>query len=236
MKHCLAIWNVSAAIADAREKHSHLKAKRYAPQIVVPLGIWYDRIPKIPHTKRQKGRIVFMGHLLEKQGLQKVIEAMPEVIKKIPKAHLVVIGSGDYEQKLKDLVVTKKLSSHVKFLGFIESHKKVEEELCKSTLAVATYVPDPKSFTYFADPGKIKNYLAAGLPVMLTDVPPIAKSIAKEKSAILCSYDSGDIAKKITDLLTDQNKLVNYSKNATNYAKQFDWNIVFKKALDSSLQ
>ncbi len=234
LENCTAVWNVSDAITDAREKYGKLNRHKNALQITVPLGIWYQRIPKLPLSKRERYRIVFMGHLLEKQGLQMVIEALPRVLESLPKAQLVVIGTGEYEKNLKALVAEKKLDGNVKFLGYIESHKKVENELAKSVIAVATYKPDPESFTYYADPGKIKNYLAASLPVMLTMVPPIAKEIAQKKAAIICNYDSTDIANKIISLLSNESKLQEYSKNASKFAKKFDWNIVFENAISQS--
>ena len=121
-------------------------------------------------------------------------------------------------------------------MGYIKDHKDVEKILSKSTVAVATYKPDPESFTYFADPGKIKNYLACGLPVFLTDVPSIAKKLEKEKCGIICSYNEVDVGKKIINLLSDKKKLDLYSTNAKKFAKDFDWNIIFEKALKLSIK
>lgn len=235
LENCEIIWNVSPRIERARKKKWGKESKRFVKQIVVPLGMWYDRIPKVPFSKKNRYRVIFMGHLLEKQGLQIVIEAMPAILKKLPKAELIVIGAGPYEEKLKQLVANKKLEKHVKFLGYIKDHKNVEKELAKSMLAVATYKPSKDSFTYFADPGKIKNYLGAGLPIVLTDVPQIGKVIEKKKSGYLTKYNKFSVANKILLILANENKLREFSKNTRSMAREFDWNIVFRNALKETV-
>lgn len=235
LAHCRVIWNVSPRIAKAREEFRGLNEREYKPQIVVPLGMWYDRIPKIPTKKKDRHTIVFMGHILEKQGLDAVINALPMIIRSVPQIKLRIIGTGPYEKKLESLAKAKGVDKHIEFLGYIEKHEDVEKLLAQSTVAVAPYKPDPESFTYFADPGKIKNYLAAGLPVILTDVPAIAKEIKNKEAGIICDYNPERIAQCIITFLADRRRLKRFSKNATKYAKSFDWNIIFYKALKASL-
>ncbi|MBI2268220.1 MAG: glycosyltransferase [Candidatus Blackburnbacteria bacterium] len=235
LNKCDMVWNVSSAITQAREEY-YRGLRRCAKQIVVPLGIWHDRISKLPFTKRSENKIIFLGHLLEKQGLSLVIEALPLIARKLPSLKLVIIGTGPFERHLKLLVAKLRVGRRVEFRGYVENHRDVEEELSDSTIAVAMYKPDPESFTYFADPAKIKNYLSAGLPVILTDVPPIAEEIAQKRCALIAKYDVYDFADKVDALLTDRRMLSEYSKNAIKFAEQFDWDKVFTEALEKTLQ
>ena len=229
------VWNLSEKIAEARKELQELVGSNLAEQIVVPVGIWLERTKKNQRVKREKGRIIFLGHLIEKQGLQLVIDAMVKLSGKFPKAKLIVIGTGPYESALKRRVKKNNLQGKVLFLGFIEDHKQVEKELAKSSIAVATYIPTPENFTYFTDPGKIKSYLAAGLPVVLTNVPQNAKDLVIKKCGIITNYASTSIYEKIAELLSDESKLNRYSKNALEYANNFDWNKIFENALEHSI-
>lgn len=229
------VWNLSEKIAEARKDYQGLEGDGLAEQIVVPVGIWLERTRKNRRVKREKDRIVFLGHLIKKQGLQVVIDAMAELSRKFSKAKLIIIGTGSYGPALKRRVKKNSLQEKVLFLGFIEDHKQVEKELAKASIAVATYVPIPESFTYFTDPGKIKSYLAAGLPVVLTDVPQIAKDLVKKKCGLITNYDTVSICETITELLSDETKLSRYSKNALKYASNFDWNEIFENALENSI-
>lgn len=235
LKKCKVIWNLSDKMAEGREDYMKAERSEFAPQITVPLGIWDKRIPKLEFAKKKRYLVVFMGHILKKQGLDIVIDAFPKILKKIPQANLLIIGTGDYENTLKKKVKKLKLEKSVNFVGYIESHEEVEKMLSESILAVATYKPDPDSFTYFADPGKIKNYLSAGLPVILTRVPPIATDIERKKCAVIVEYNSDDFSKKTTRILSDPAMLKKYGKNATIYAKNFDWETVFSEALSKTL-
>lgn len=235
LKHCKVVWNVSVVMAKAREKYTGRKQNECVPQIVVPLGIWYDRIPRVPFAKRNRYQLVFLGHLLEKQGLDIVVGAMPLILKKIPQAQLVIIGFGDYEEHLRILAQKLEIKDKVIFMGYIEDHKEVEKILSQSIIAVAMYKPDSRNFTYWADPAKIKNYLASGLPVILTNVPPVAKDIEKNQCGMIAEYTKIDFSKEVVELIKDAVKLKRYSGNAVLWSKQFDWNKIFLEALEQSI-
>jgi glycosyltransferase involved in cell wall biosynthesis len=229
------IWNVSKNMSTIRNEINTTQNKKGAKQIIVPLGVWFQRIPKLPFEKKQKNRLVFMGHLLEKQGLELVVKAMPGIVKKIPKIQLVIIGTGEYEENLKKLVKKMRLENYVVFKGYIEDHRIVEEEIAKSVLGIAMYKPEKANYTYFADPGKIKNYLAAGVPVILTNVPPIAVELKKTKCGIICEYKPEQFANSVIALLQNQKLLREYGQKAIRFAKSYDWNTLFADALSKSL-
>lgn len=235
LKFCHIVWNVSPNMAKAREKYSGIKIEKSSPQIVVPLGMWHKRISRLS-LKRVKYQIVFLGHILEKQGLDIAIKALPQLIKRFPQIKLLIIGTGPDEKRLRNLARKLKVENYIEFTGYVESHEEVEKLLSQSTVALATYKPDPQSFSNWADPMKIKTYIAAGLPVVLTKVPPIAKDIEKNKCGFIVDYSEKNLAKKISFLLNNENALQEYSRNAVTFAKQFDWNKVFAEALEESLE
>jgi glycosyltransferase involved in cell wall biosynthesis len=172
---------------------------------------------------------------LEKQGLQIIIEALKDISIKIPDVKLIVVGTGPFEKDLKKIAKINKVDKYVEFNGYIESHEEVEKILSKAVIGLATYKPDPTSFTYFADPGKIKNYLAAGLPVIITDVPQIAHVIDNANCGILTGYNKEDVAVNIVNLLLNKEKLIKYSDNAKKFARRYDWNKLFSDVLSKSL-
>lgn len=236
LTHCSVVWNVSKNMAQAREKFKGLKAENCARQIVVPLGIWHDRIPKISLEEKDKNTLIYMGHLLEKQGVDMVIRSIPCIKRKIPDIKFIIIGTGNYESSLINLVKELKLDKNVIFTGYVESHKEVERRISEGTIGMALYKPVESNYSYFADPGKIKNYLSAGLPVILTNVPPIARELVIKKCAFVVEYEEKDVCKKITNLLLDRKLLKCYSRNAIDFAKSYDWNSVFSNALIESIK
>lgn len=227
-------WNVSPKIAEGREKFLSISQKKY-PQKVVNSGIWINKIKQFPFEKVKKHQLLFLGHLLKKQGLQMVLEATQLVIKQIPDFKFVILGGGEYENNLKNIAKELSIEKYVEFKGWVSERKIIDTTLGESAAAIAVYVPEKEklyNFSYYGDPIKLKEYFASGLPVILTDVPHNAKEIARRKCGIVVEYKKEDIANAIVTILKDEKKLKEYRHNAVKYAKEFDWNIIFSNVLN----
>jgi glycosyltransferase involved in cell wall biosynthesis len=229
-QHADVVWNVSPAIETARRDRDGRAA---APQMVVPLGTYFDRIPRskaAPSTPR----LAFLGHLLEKQGLQLVIEALPAIRRRLPAVTLLVLGDGPYRAALERQSAELGVADAVEFAGFIDDHREVERRLAGCTLGLAPYVPDPESFSRFADPGKIKTYLACGLPVILTNVPPIAPLLEERGAGRIVPYELTALAEAIVEYLTDRERLEQARTAAVELGGEYAWDRVFGAAFKAS--
>lgn len=231
LKNADEVWNVSPRIAEGRAKVRGLKQNIYNNQKVVPIGIWFNRVKRLPFDEIKKHQLLFIGHLLEKQGVQIVLDSIPEIIKHIPDFHFLIVGGGEYEGKLKAKTAELGIEKYVTFTGWVKDRSKIDKIMAESALAVAMYDKEKDTFTYYADPTKLKDYLSASLPILLTDVPYNAKEIENHRCGKIISYDKNELSQAIIEFMKDENKLKEYRDNAINYAKQFDWNIIFKESL-----
>ena len=231
-QNCDATWNLSTRMIKGREKRWQ---RKFPNQLVVPHGVHFNRIKRPPFSKINKTEIIYMGTILKKQGAQLLIKALPEIKKEIKNIRFTIIGTGPYEEKLKDLVKKLKLEEAVTFTGYIKSHQELENRLAKAAIAVALYNSAIDQFTYYADPGKVKTYLGAGLPVIITNVPHIAQEIEETGCGLIVDYKKKDIAKAVINLMRDGKKIRNYRRNAVNYAKKFEWNKIFSKRFGENL-
>jgi len=225
-------WNVSPKIAEGRERFLHISEKDY-PQKVVNSGIWNEKVKKFPFAKVKKHQLLFLGHLLKKQGLQMVLEATPLIVEKIPDFKFIILGGGEYESNLKKLTEELNIQKYIEFKGWIRDRKVIDTTLGESAAAIVVYVPEKEkihNFSYYGDPIKIKEYLASGLPVILTDVPHNAKEIERRKCGIIVDYEKKAIADAVTKILSNEKELEVYRNNALSLAKEFDWNVIFSKA------
>lgn len=222
------MWDLSPRMADARKKFLGFKKSSYKLRKVVPYGVWTERIKKYSFEKCEQNTIVFMGHMLEKQGAQLIIKILPELIKKNPKIKFKLIGGGQYKDNLVQLAKELDVLKHCSFKGKIEDHKEVEEEIAKSCIAVAPYIKRLDTWTYYADPGKVKTYLACGVPVLLTDLPWNAKDIERSECGKIISEDQKDIINSILYLM--DNKInQRFRDNAIKFAKSFDYKDMFDR-------
>lgn len=64
-----------------------------------------------------KDVIVSVGRLVPRKGHDTLIRAMPEILRELPNAHVLLVGSGSYLGTLKSLVSERKLEDHVTFAG-----------------------------------------------------------------------------------------------------------------------
>lgn len=228
------LWNVSPRIADGRKKYLRIDPNIYK-QTVVPIGIWKNDIQK-GRARSVGATIIFVGHILKKQGIQKVIEALPFVVRRFPQVCFTVIGSGEYERSIRLLVIQLKLSRVVTFYGWIADRKKIQRKIRESDLAVATYEPygqDTTNFSYYADSTKIKTYLANGVPVITTDVPYNARVLERSGCVFVVKYDAQSIAYLINKLLSHRNILLRAKNSARKAAGIFTWEQIFEQAFAS---
>lgn len=223
------VWDLSPRMSEAREKYS--KIKNYGlKRKIVPMGVWSEKIKRVPWKRIEKHTLVFMGHLLKKQGVQNVIKIIPAIKKKIPGFKMLIVGTGEYEQELKAIAEKLKVSTRVLFTGLIDNHQKMMELISGGACAIAFYeVGDvKKNFTYYADPGKIKDYLGAGLPVIMTDVPHNAYAIEKAGCGWVITSDK-NLVSILVSVMSDEKKLKLAKKKAISYSRQFDWNVIYNR-------
>jgi len=221
-------WNFSPRVIEARNKKWGTTFKN---QLIVPHGVHFNRIKRLSFEKIHKTEVVYMGTLFERQGVQLVVESLPEVIKKIPEIKFVVIGKGPYESALKKLVKKLKVGKYVEFLGYISNHAVMENRIAQAALAVALYDKEHDDFSYYGTPGKIKNYLGAGVPIIMTNVPYGVKQIEDAQCGFIVKYSKEELTDKLVDFFSNEKIMKSYRINALEFAKKYDWDNIFTKAL-----
>ena len=210
---------LSEAARDARNQRHELPPQS-ADAYVVPMGAWIARVPTTPPDGFRVRRIVFLGHLVARQGVGTLLEALAS----LADVTADVIGTGPLETELRDHA--KRAGLPVTFHGYVADHREVERLLSRSSIAVAPYAQTDETFTRYADPGKLKAYLAAGLPVVLTEVPPNARELASEAGAELVADDSAALAKAISRALSSPEHWQARRESALAYAWRFDWDVL----------
>jgi glycosyltransferase involved in cell wall biosynthesis len=213
---------LSEAARDARNRR-HGLVTAAVPTHLVPMGAWLDRVPTTSPDGFEHRQIVFLGHLVERQGVDVFVDALALLNDRAERLTAAVIGDGPLAGELRERAETLGLGNVARFHGFVPNHRVVERLLAESSVAVAPYRPDKNSFTRYADPGKLKAYAAAGLPMILTDVPPNAGELERDAGAELVPFDATAVADAISRTLASPELWRERRALALAYARRFDW-------------
>lgn len=222
---------LSGAARDGRDRRHARAAASFAPVQIVPMGAWLDRVPRIAPDAIRARRVVYMGHLVERQGVATLIRALAVLQRRGTHVVADIIGRGDLEASLREDAARAGLGDSIRFHGFVPDHRDLERILATGSIAVAPYATAGDSFTQFADPGKLKAYLAAGLPILTTSVPPNAAELAAEGGAEIVDDDAESFANAIERLLSEPEVWRRRRAGALSMARRYDWPRVLAPAL-----
>ena len=224
-----AVWPLTPQIIRGRFDSGRLDERRVR-WYTVPYGSHPQEAPAVAACDRK--RVVYMGDVLRNKGAELFVPMARELKRLVPDFRFTVIGGGKDLPALREEVKTAGLDLHFELCGFVEDIADVVGRLMKAGVAIAPYYPfDANNFTFFSDPGKVKVYLGCGLPVVLTDVPPIAKDIEKEGAGKMARYDAADFAKAIAAILGND-EYPRIRENARRLGEQFAWPKIFTAAFE----
>ena len=151
----------------------------------------------------EKKIIISVGRLVHRKGQDKLIEALPDVLQKIPHAHLLLVGEGPYRKHLEKLVQKFSLTKNVTFVGRI-LYDKLPIYLSAADLFA---MPSRSRFFGLEVEGLGIVYLeasACGIPVVAGKSGGAPDAVLEGVTGVCVDgTDVSDIAMAITDILGD---------------------------------
>lgn len=203
--------NVTAFVSNSRAM-SHLLESLGIPRERtrrIPLGV--DAVQCFPLSNNTKHRfralmgipedcplIVAQGPLIEENGFQDVVDAMPAVLEAIPRARLYIIGEGPMRQHLVERIRELALDGSVRLIGPIT-------EILPKLYSTANVVVHPERTPSM--PLDVAEAQAAGTPVVATEVGAIPELVRHEETGLLVPPASPpDIARAIRFVLEDEER------------------------------
>jgi len=226
------VWSLSHRMTKVWKRQDVAEERN----LVVPQGCNFKGAKRLPLESIDRKKIVFIGHLVPSKGIQLIIEALPEIADKVPDVKLIIIGTGPYKETLEKIIREKSMDGLVKFLGYIPEYGKVLDIVSRCGIGLAPYVSEPTNISFYADPAKPKEYLACGLPVIITQVPEVAFKIEENKAGIAINYNKKELVDAAVRLLMDDKLFEDYRSNAIKFASKYDWETIFQGAFTKILR
>lgn len=229
--HADYTWDVSPAIQKARIKAGLSYKKRYSV-IHVPNALFSSQIGSLPVSLRDPNVLVYMGTLDIENGVDLAIEALSHVKKKNPNVILRVIGGGKRDiHRLKTLTKKLKLQDSIIFYGFVINNNEMAKIVKTSYVGLAPYRALPNSLRWYGDASKIRQYLASGLPVVTTQVPPFGQYVVDQGAGIMTKDTVESFSDGIIRLLSEDTLYRKLSDVAEKISKDNTWENAYSKAL-----
>ncbi len=232
-KFTLKNANKITVVSNAIKKEILEKTGKNLEVEVVPMGV--DSNLFNPNKKddllRKKYKIdgaflLFVGRLEEKKGVEYLIKAMPDIIKKYPKIKLMIIGYGTLEKKLKNLTKKLYLEKNIIFTGPIQNNL-LPKYYASSDIFIGPSIQTKEGDTE----GLGLTFVEAGLcncVLIGSNIGGISDVVENNKTGFLIKQkDSREIAIAVIRLL-DNKSLMKKIKSTVRkeLINKYDWQIV----------
>lgn len=165
-------------------------------------GIFWSRpLPQLSH------RLFFAGALVKRKGIEEFIEVIARVRRAIPDLEAVVFGDGasDYIARLKEFAASLGVGDKVHFFGQVDFSRMVEMYGKGGVFCLSSYVETTSNATVEA--------MAAGLPVVATNVGSVARIVEHGKTGVIVERGAIDaMASAAISILTNESLYYAYGK------------------------
>lgn len=142
--------------------------------------------------------ITFAGTLYNFSGLDKVLDYFGKNFKNYPKVKFLIIGHGEQEASLKNLIEKYNLHSRVILTGFIQ-YENLNNYLNLSDICINPF--EINKITDIIFPGKIYQYLVCEKPVIATKLPGLMDIFPDNKGKNNIYYYNYKRIKEFFDLI-----------------------------------
>jgi glycosyltransferase involved in cell wall biosynthesis len=202
---------------------------------VIPNGVSASDFSPSPLPIRD-GRVpvlLYIGTLADWQGLDIVVKALPKILEQ-QAVRLQIVGRGRSRQR-------KILAKQIRKLGIEEHvivqpavpHHEIPALIASADICVAPLGLNDRNVTQGACPIKLLEYMAAGRPLLASNMPIVRELVREDVDALLFSpSDSDDLARQILALLNDFELSKRLAKSASERAlTKFTWHESQKKLI-----
>lgn len=225
VKNADQVWNVSSRIVKVREKQGINPAKNF----FVPNSVDFDLAKRLPIDQIRKEDLVIVTNLNYSIDYAIIIRCIGDLSKEFPRIRLLIIGSGEAKEELERLTQELRLSERVIFYGQ-QPHEKVMEILSRAGIGLALY-SGKLAWNYYGDSMKTREYMASGLPVLITEVVSTADDVRDNLCGKTIDLEENSFKNAVREILQNETVYLKMRQNAVETAKKFDMKKIYADCL-----
>ncbi|WOD37004.1 glycosyltransferase family 4 protein [Nodosilinea sp. E11] len=189
-------------VAVSKEVKGYLSRWGMADKVqVIPNGVNHQRFTTDLEPAIPKGSdaftIGFIGSLKPWHGLSHLVNAFAKLHQRVPQARLLIVGDGPQRDTLQTDLEQRGLLPFAHLTGAV-SPEQIPAFLASMDVGVAPY---PTHLDFYFSPLKVVEYMAAGLPVVVSDIGQLSHLVTHRHTGWLCpSGDEGALAAALEEL------------------------------------
>lgn len=238
-QHASLVCCVSQTIADYVESFSgNITGK--VPVLVTPNAVNPDRFTSLSldeitqknqRTASDPLTIGFVGTLKPWHGLENLLKAFATFVEKRPQVQssLLIVGDGPQREAMETLAKDLNIINQLQFVGAV-APATIPYWMRKMDIAVAPY---PALENFYFSPLKVFEYMAAGIPVIASDIGQIKELFEHKKQAVL--VEPGSISALVNALdqiyLEPQSVLTMVQQAQQHILRHYTWDAVAEAML-----
>ncbi len=167
--------------------------------------------------------LIYIGSITPQHGIIEFIEEF--YINKAINIPLYIIGGGDKEEELIELIKINNLENNVHFLGFLNQYEIIEFllKIKERLFGLAPYSDKMNDHVYYGDSLKIKEYLNYNIPFLTNNVTYITDEILE------FGYIYDNFEKVREFLMSKAKKFKLNISNKNKILSKYKWDLVLNK-------
>ena len=212
------IFWVSESSFKGYKFHNLFKKKSSVLYNVIDVDTLYK---KMEHDKNEYNYdVVYVGRLTYQKNPERLIKVVAKVIQEKPDCKVAIVGTGELEDKVKNLAQELQIDKNIDFLGFLSNPLKIMKD-SKVMLMTSRWEGTPMCAL---------EAMALGLPIVSTPTDGLCELIVEGETGYLSDNDDV-LVEKILGILMDDKERKALSESNKNRSKILNDVNTYKKNL-----
>ena len=173
-------------------------------------------------AKPDESLVLLVGRLVYEKGFQFALEALPEIIERLPNTRFVVAGSGTHEQELRHQADDLGLMEYGTFVGWIG------DDVLHSLYRIADVCVVPSIYEPF---GLVAlEAMASSCPCIVADTGGLREVVPHDEVGLrFRARDPQSLAEMMVRVLDDAKLCRRLTAEAFEHLRRFDWGDVAER-------
>ena len=186
-----------------------------------------EELSNLPSLAKKENLVVYIGGITKERGIVELVKALP-----LCKSKVILNLAGDFSPiALKDVVANLEGWKSVNYVGFV-GRQEVKKMLSVSKVGLVTLYPTSNYLDSL--PIKMFEYMACGLPLVVSNFPYWIELLKNESCAVFVDPKNENEIASALDYLLENDKLSIEmgQRGRQSVLLKFNWEIEEKKLLN----